>query len=91
MVETAEVVLRIAGDELRGGDSFGRKGEKWLRWCWSLVEWLGSFVVSRGNQRRHWMGGGGLGHGEWCRRMAAAVVAGDGEDGFFRSNHYEGS
>ena len=38
VVETAEVVLRIVGDELRGGDSLGRKGGKRLRWCWSSVE-----------------------------------------------------
>ena len=74
-----------AGGELRGGRWFGSKWGFGLRWFPIKFERWGGSARSRRVEWRRWMDRGGSTCDARHQSVAAAELAGDGEDGLFRS------
>ena len=85
MVDGSSEVEGIAGGELRGGEGYGGEVLFVLRWSLIEDEQLGSSARTRGSYWWRWLGERVVGCDESHRSLAAAELAGVGEDGPLRS------
>ena len=91
MVHGSSEVEGIAGGELRGGGGYGGEVVFGLRWSPIKAEVLGSSARTRESYWWRWLGERVAGPDVLHRSLAAAELAGVGEDGHYGSIYCVGS
>lgn len=87
MVAGSSEVGGVAGGELRGGEGYGGEVVFGLRWSPIEVGQMGSFARTRGSYWWRWLSERVAGCDVLHQSLAAAELAGVGEDGLLPSIH----